>query len=466
MTNGTTNGHGIDSDEQDSNETFENDAERIMSKRGKKSKNSADYQSEVDQTSSASNEVTENLNDSLEVEKKPIISIPNEILEDLEAEKSLPNSNNRRRIAFTVVQSVPSPIPPPFKRRLTRSTTPKNSEDELEVDNEISFVNGKVDTSGFLSTIHDSPSKITIKEELVESKTKTPGVESTPEAPAEESTPKTPVVESTPETIAEESTPEIPAVESKPETPAVNSTTETPATESTPETPAEESKPETPAVESTPETPDVESSTEEEEDTPMEVATPMEVPEDELEVDNEISFVNGKVDTKVEATSPKEVATSPKVEATSPKEVPTSKEVATLREVEVVTPEVATLREVEVVTPCPMEVTTEGKPKEATPEVKASEGEVTLEEPTIKLVKVETVPEEENESIQQSFANSLIEGIVLSFDFKSALDMINSRLLTKLFFSDKILEFRMLLTISFSSSNTQFYEPQISISPI
>ena len=414
MTNGTTNGHGNDSD--DTNDTFENDAERIMSKRGKKSKNSADYQSEVDQTSSASNEVTENLNDSLEVEKKPIISIPNEILEDLEAEKSLPNSNNRRRIAFTVVQSVPSPVPPPFKRRLTRSTTPKNSEDELEVDNEISFVNGKVDTSGFLSTIHDSPSKITIKEELVESKTKTPGVESTPEAPAEESTPKTPVVESTPETIAEESTPEIPAVESKPETPAVNSTTETPATESTPETPAEESKPETPAVESTPETPDVESSTEEEEDTPMEVATPMEVPEDELEVDNEISFVNGKVDTKVEATSPKEVATSPKVvatspkvEATSPKEVITSKEVARLREIEVVTPEVATLREVEVVTP--MEETAEDKPEEATPEVKASEVEVTLDEPTVKLVKVETVPEEENESIQQSLANSLIEGM-------------------------------------------------------
>jgi hypothetical protein len=38
MTNGTTNGHGNDSDEQDTNETFENDAERIMSKRGKKSK--------------------------------------------------------------------------------------------------------------------------------------------------------------------------------------------------------------------------------------------------------------------------------------------------------------------------------------------------------------------------------------------------------------------------------------------
>ena len=46
MTNGTTNGHGNDSDEQDTNETFENDAERIMSKRGKKSKNSADYQYE------------------------------------------------------------------------------------------------------------------------------------------------------------------------------------------------------------------------------------------------------------------------------------------------------------------------------------------------------------------------------------------------------------------------------------
>ena len=450
MTNGIiANGHGIDSDEQDSNETFENDAERIMSKRGKKSKNSADYQSEEEKTSSAcSNAVTENLNDSLEVEKKPIISIPNEILEDLEAEKSLPNSNNRRRIAFTVVQSVPSPVPPPFKRRLTRSTTPKNSEDELEVDNEISFVNGKVDTSGFLSTIHDSPSKITIKEELVESKTKTPAVESTPETPTVESTPETPAEESTPKTTSEESIPKTPTVESTPETPTV------------------ESKPETPTEVSTPETPDVESSTEEKEDTPMEVATPMEVPEDELEVDNEISFVNGKVDTKVEATSPKEVATSPKVEATSPKEVPTSKEVATLREVEVVTPEVATLREVEVVTPCPMEVTTEDKPKEATPEVKASEGEVTLEEPTIKLVKVETVPEEENESIQQSLANSLIEGIVLSFDFKSALDKINSRLLTKLFFSDKILEFRMLLTISFSSSNTQFYEPQISISPI
>ena len=353
MTNGTTNGHGNDSDEQDTNETFENDAERIMSKRGKKSKNSADYQSEEEQTSSASNEVTENLNDSLEVEKKPIISIPNEILEDLEAEKSLPSSN-RRRIAFTVVQSVPSPIPPPFKRRLTRSTTPKNSEDELEVDNEISFVNGKVDTSGFLSTIHDSPSKVTIKEELVESKTETPSVESTPETPAVESTL------------------------------------------------------ETPAVESTPETPDVESSAEEEEVTPMELATPIEVP------------------------------TSPKVEATSPKVV-ISKEVATLREVEVVTPmEVATLREVEVVTP--MEVTAEDKPKEAsTPEVKASEVEVTLEEPKIKetLVKVETVPEEENESIQQSLANSLIEGIVLSFDFKSAFGMINSRLLTEVFFFHK-----------------------------
>ena len=315
MTNGTTNGHGNDSDEQDANETFENDAERIMSKRGKKSKNSADYQSEEEQTSSASNEVTENLNDSLEVEKKPMISIPNEILEDLETEKSLPNSN-RRRIAFTVVQSVPSPIPPPFKRRLTRSTTPKNSEDELEVDTEISIVNGKVDTSGFLSTIHDSSPKgastDTIKEEPVESKT------------------------------------------------------------------------ETPAVESTPETPDVESSAEEE-DTPMEVATPMEV------------------DT---SPAPKVVTPSPKVVATSPKEV-------------------ATLREVEVVTP--MEVTAEDKPKEATPEVKA-EVEVTLEEPKVKetLVKVETVPEEENESIQQSLANSLIEGIVLSFDFKSALCMINS----------------------------------------
>ena len=436
MTNGTiTNGHGIDSDEQDSKETFENDAERIMSKRGKKSKNSADYQSEVDQTSSASNEVTENLNDSLEVEKKPIISIPNEILEDLEAEKSLPNSN-RRRIAFTVVQSVPSPIPPPFKRRLTRSTTPKNSEDELEVDNEISFVNGKVDTSGFLSTIHDSPSKITIKEELVEAKTKTPAIESTPETPAEESIPQTPAVESTPET---------PAVESKPETPAVESTPKTPAEESTSETPAVNSTPETPAIESKPETPDVESSAEEEEGTPKEVATPMEVPEDELEVDNEISFVNGKVDTKVEATSPKEVATSPKVVATSPKveatapkevafspkevvtskEVAASKEVATLREIEVVTPEVATLREVEVVTP--MEETAEDKAEEATPEVKASEVEVTLEEPTIKaVVKVETVPEEENESIQQSLANSLIEGIV-----KSAFRMIKSRLLTE-----------------------------------
>ena len=404
MTNGTiANGHGNDSDEQDTNETFENDAERIMSKRGKKSKNSADYQSEEDKTSFASNEVTENLNDSLEVEKKPIISIPSEILEDLEAEKSLPNGN-RRRIAFTVVQSVPSPIPPPFKRRLTRSTTPKNSEDELEVDNEISFVNGKVDTSGFLSTIHDSPSKVTIKDELVESKTETPAVESTPETPAEKSTPETP---------SEKSTPVV------------------------------ESTPETPAVESTPETPDVEFSAEEEEDTPMEVATPMEVPEDELEVDNEISFVNGKVDTKVEATSPKEVATSPKeeatsskVEATSPKVVATSpmevvisKEVATLREVEVVTPEVATLREAEVVTP--MEVTAEDKPKEATPEVKASEVEVTLEEPTIKLVKIETVPEGENESIQQSLANSLIEGIV-----KLAFGMIKSRLLTEVFDRD------------------------------
>ena len=404
MTNGTiANGHGNDSDEQDTNETFENDAERIMSKRGKKSKNSADYQSEEDKTSFASNEVTENLNDSLEVEKKPIISIPSEILEDLEAEKSLPNGN-RRRIAFTVVQSVPSPIPPPFKRRLTRSTTPKNSEDELEVDNEISFVNGKVDTSGFLSTIHDSPSKVTIKDELVESKTETPAVESTPETPAEKSTPETP---------SEKSTPVV------------------------------ESTPETPAVESTPETPDVEFSAEEEEDTPMEVATPMEVPEDELEVDNEISFVNGKVDTKVEATSPKEVATSPKeeatsskVEATSPKVVATSpmevvisKEVATLREVEVVTPEVATLREADVVTP--MEVTAEDKPKEATPEVKASEVEVTLEEPTIKLVKIETVPEGENESIQQSLANSLIEGIV-----KLAFGMIKSRLLTEVFDRD------------------------------
>ena len=340
MTNGTTNGHGNDSDEQDANETFENDAERIMSKRGKKSKNSADYQSEEEQTSSASNEVTENLNDSLEVEKKPMISIPNEILEDLETEKSLPNSN-RRRIAFTVVQSVPSPIPPPFKRRLTRSTTPKNSEDELEVDTEISIVNGKVDTSGFLSTIHDSSPKgastDTIKEEPVESKT---------------------------------------------ETPAVESTLETPAVESTPETPA---------VESPPETPDVESSAEEE-DTPMEVATPMEV------------------DT---SPAPKVVTPSPKVVATSPKEV-------------------ATLREVEVVTP--MEVTAEDKPKEATPEVKA-EVEVTLEEPKVKetLVKVETVPEEENESIQQSLANSLIEGIVLSFDFKSAFCMINSLF----FFFDK-----------------------------
>ena len=346
MTNGTTNGHGNDSDVQDTNETFENDAERIMSKRGKKSKNSADYQSEEEQTSSASNEVTENLNDSLEVEKKPIISIPNEILEDLEAEKSLPSSN-RRRIAFTVVQSVPSPIPPPFKRRLTRSTTPKNSEDELEVDNEISFVNGKVDTSGFLSTIHDSPSKVTIKDELVESKTETPSVESTPETPAVESTL------------------------------------------------------ETPAVESTPETPDVESSAEEEEVTPMELATPIEVP-----------------------TSPKVEATSPKVVDTSPRVVVTYKEVATLREVEVVTP---------------MEVTAEDKPEEATPEVKASEVEVTLEEPKIKetLVKVETVPEEENESIQQSLANSLIEGIVLSFDFKSAFGMINSRLRTEVFFFDK-----------------------------
>jgi hypothetical protein len=338
MTNGTTNGHGNDSDEQDTNETFENDAERIMSKRGKKSQNSADYQSEEEQTSSASNEVTENLNDSLEVEKKPIISLPNEILDDLaEAEKSLPNSN-RRRIAFTVVQSVPSPIPPPFKRRLTRSTTPKNSEDELEVDNEISFVNGKVDTSGFLSTIHDSPAKgastDTIKEEPVESKT---------------------------------------------ETPAVESKTETPAVESTPE------------VES--------SADEEQEATPMEVVTPMEV-----------------------ATSPKLVATSPKEVATSPKEVATSpKEVATLREVEVVTP---------------MEVTPGDKPEEATPEVKVSEVEVTLEEPKIKetLVKVETVKEEENESIQQSLANSLIEGIVLSFDFKSAYGMINSRLVTEVIF--------------------------------
>ena len=331
MTNGTTNGHGNDSDEQDTNETFENDAERIMSKRGKKSQNSADYQSEEEQTSSASNEVTENLNDSLEVEKKPIISLPNEILDDLaEAEKSLPNSN-RRRIAFTVVQSVPSPIPPPFKRRLTRSTTPKNSEDELEVDNEISFVNGKVDTSGFLSTIHDSPAKgastDTIKEEPVESKT---------------------------------------------ETPAVESKTETPAVESTPE------------VES--------SADEEQEATPMEVVTPMEV-----------------------ATSPKLVATSPKEVATSPKEV-------------------ATLRELEVVTP--MEVTPGDKPEEATPEVKVSEVEVTLEEPKIKetLVKVETVKEEENESIQQSLANSLIEGIVLSFDFKSAYGMINSRLVTEVIF--------------------------------
>ena len=376
MTNGTTNGHGNDSDEQDTNETFENDAERIMSKRGKKSKNSADYQSEDDQTSCATNEVTENLNDSLEVEKKPIISIPNEILEDLEAEKSLPNGN-RRRIAFTVVQSVPSPIPPPFKRRLTRSTTPKNSEDELEVDNEISFVNGKVDTSGFLSTIHDSPSKITIKDELVESKTETPAVESTPKTPAVESTPKTPAVESTPETTI---------VESKTETPTV------------------ESKTETPTVESTPETPDVESSTEEEEATPMELATPMEVP----------------TSPKVEATSSKVEATSPKVKATSPMEVVISKEVATLREVEVVTPEVATLREAEVVTP--MEVTAEDKPKEATPEVKASEVEVTLEEPTIKLVKIETVPEGENENIQQSLANSLIEGIV-----KLAFGMIKSR---------------------------------------
>ena len=61
MTNGTiANGHGNDSDEQDTNETFENDAERIMSKRGKKSKNSADYQYEEDKTSCASNEVTEN----------------------------------------------------------------------------------------------------------------------------------------------------------------------------------------------------------------------------------------------------------------------------------------------------------------------------------------------------------------------------------------------------------------------
>ena len=354
MTNGTiANGHGNDSDEQDTNETFENDAERIMSKRGKKSKNSADYQSEEEQTSCATNEVTENLNDSLEVEKKPIISIPNEILEDLEAEKSLPNGN-RRRIAFTVVQSVPSPIPPPFKRRLTRSTTPKNSEDELEVDNEISFVNGKVDTSGFLSTIHDSPSKVTIKDELVESKTETPAVESTPKTPAVESTPETTIVES---------------------------------------------KTETPTVESTPETPDVESSTEEEEATPMELATPMEVP------------------------------TSPKVEATSPIEVVISKEVATLREVEVVTPEVATLREAEVVTP--MEVTAEDKPKEATPEVKASEVEVTLEEPTIKLVKIETVPEGENENIQQSLANSLIEGIV-----KLAFGLIKSRFLTEVFDRD------------------------------
>ena len=383
MTNGTTNGHGNDSDEQDTNETFENDAERIMSKRGKKSKNSADYQSEEEQTSSASNEVTENLNDSLEVEKKPIISIPNEILEDLEAEKSLPSSN-RRRIAFTVVQSVPSPIPPPFKRRLTRSTTPKNSEDELEVDNEISFVNGKVDTSGFLSTIHDSPSKVTIKDELVESKTETPSVESTPETPAVESTL------------------------------------------------------ETPAVESTPETPDVESSAEEEEVTPMELATPIEVP-----------------------TSPKVEATSPKVVDTSPRVVVTYKEVATLREVEVVTPmEVATLREVEVVTP--MEVTAEDKPEEATPEVKASEVEVTLEEPKIKetLVKVETVPEEENESIQQSLANSLIEGIVLSFDFKSAFGMINSRLRTEVFFLTKILEFRMLLTLEIMIFNTALNKTQ------
>ena len=369
MTNGTTNGHGNDSDEQDTNETFENDAERIMSKRGKKSKNSADYQSEEEQTSSASNEVTENLNDSLEVEKKPIISIPNEILEDLEAEKSLPSSN-RRRIAFTVVQSVPSPIPPPFKRRLTRSTTPKNSEDELEVDNEISFVNGKVDTSGFLSTIHDSPSKVTIKEELVESKTETPSVESTPETPAVESTL------------------------------------------------------ETPAVESTPETPDVESSAEEEEVTPMELATPIEVP-----------------------TSPKVEATSPKVVDTSPRVVVTYKEVATLREVEVVTP---------------MEVTAEDKPEEATPEVKASEVEVTLEEPKIKetLVKVETVPEEENESIQQSLANSLIEGIVLSFDFKSAFGMINSRLRTEVFFLTKILEFRMLLTLEIMIFNTALNKTQ------
>ena len=374
MTNGTTNGHGNDSDEQDTNETFENDAERIMSKRGKKSKNSADYQYEEEKTSFASNEVTENLNDSLEVEKKPIISIPSEILEDLEAEKSLPNGN-RRRIAFTVVQSVPSPIPPPFKRRLTRSTTPKNSEDELEVDNEISFVNGKVDTSGFLSTIHDSPSKVTIKDELVESKTETPAVESTPK---------------------------------------------TPAVESTPETTAVESKTETPTVESTPETPDVESSTEEEEASPMELATPMEVP----------------TSPKVEATSSKVEATSPKVVATSPMEVVISKEVATLREVEVVTPEVSTLREAEVVTP--MEVTAEDKPKEATPEVKASEVEVkasevevTLEEPTIKLVKIETVPEGENECIQQSLANSLIEGIV-----KLAFGMIKSRLLTEVFDRD------------------------------
>ena len=365
MTNGTiANGHGNDSDEQDTNETFENDAERIMSKRGKKSKNSADYQYEEDKTSCATNEVTENLNDSLEVEKKPIISIPNEILEDLEAEKSLPNGN-RRRIAFTVVQSVPSPIPPPFKRRLTRSTTPKNSEDELEVDNEISFVNGKVDTSGFLSTIHDSPSKVTIKDELVESKTETPAVESTPK---------------------------------------------TPSVESTPETTAVESKTETPTVESTPETPDVESSTEEEEEaTPMELATPMEVP----------------TSPKVEATSSKVEAISPKVVATSSMEVVISKEVATLREVEVVTPEVATLRDAEVVTPM------EDKPKEATPEVKASEVEVTLEEPTIKLVKIETVPEGENESIQQSLANSLIEGIV-----KLAFGMIKSRLLTEVFDRD------------------------------
>ena len=118
LTNGITNGHNQHVNENDQEDTTDSfDSDRIISKRGRKSRNSVEYHIEQQHTS-RSNDLIETLNESLEVEKQPQITIPNEILKDMmiETDKPLPNPSRRRR-AFTVVQSIPSPTPPVKRQR-------------------------------------------------------------------------------------------------------------------------------------------------------------------------------------------------------------------------------------------------------------------------------------------------------------------------------------------------------------